>query len=269
LPTASRAAKKTQVKLRESATSPRALALAGFCLAVSVTAGTLPASPSVAELLSRIAERAQGEAARDAAFKARYAYTRDRMLEVRDGSGELQKREPRHIQHRPAPPATNQPPATADGQTSPDTTSRKPRAYERRDFQLDRDLLARFRFELAGSLTNGDRLMWRLNFQPAPQGRSIAGVKEHFLSHIAGSAWVDAVDAEIVRLEVRLTAPVPVVGGLVGSVKACWAVSVRERTPDGCWFTRRLTWHVEGRQFFRTKVMDFTEEIREVHLAGM
>ena len=109
--------------------------------------------------------------------------------------------------------------------------------------------------------------MWRLNFQPAVDGPAGAGINERFLSRIAGSAWVDALDHELVRVEIQLTAPVSVVGGLVGSVKKCRVLIERERTEEGCWFTRRLAWHLEGRQFFSTRVMDFVEEIQNVRAA--
>ena len=246
-----------------------ALAFASGCLAASVAADALPVPPSAAELLARVVERAKGESEREAAFKARYAFTRTRLLEVRDGSGELQKRDPRSVEHRPAQPATNQWQATPEGQRpAVGQTARKPRAYERRDFQLDRDLLARFRFEPPESGTVGDRAVWRLKFEPVTGGKTGAGIKERFLARIAGSAWVDAVENELVRLEIRLTAPVRVVGGLVGTVRTCRVLIERERTGEGCWFTRRLTWHLEGRQFFSARVMDFSEEIQNVRPAG-
>ena len=268
MPSAQRTGKKRQVKTRELTKARWAVAFCGSCLLPWAVAGPAPTPSSAAELLARVVERARGEAEREAAFQARYAFTRERVLEVRDGSGELKQRDPKRLEHRPAQPATNESSRAIEERRPPGAASRKPRAYERQDFQLDRDLLARFRFELAGSEIRGGRTAWRLNFQPVADEKLFAGIKERFLAHIAGSAWVDEADNEVVRLEVRLTAPVHVVGGLVGTVKICQAIFERERTADGCWFTRRLTWHLEGRQFFRARIMDFTEEIRDVRPAG-
>ena len=268
LPSTVRAEKKRRVRSCKLTTIQWASALWGSCLFNWAVADSPATPPTAAELLTRVVERAKGEPEREAAFKARYAFTRDRVLEVRDGSGELEQRDSKRFEHVPAQPATNGSLCTSKASRSASATGRKPRAYERQDFQLDRDLLARFRFEVAGSEAVGSRKAWRLNFEPAAAEKLFAGIKERFLAHIAGSAWVDDADNELVRLEVRLTAPVHVVGGLVGTVKACQVVFERARTADGYWFTRRLTWHLEGRQFFRGRIMDRTEEVRDVRPAG-
>lgn len=267
LPSALRTVKHRLVKMRVSTAMRGTVALAGVCLAMPTAADSVSAPPSAAELLARVVERAKGESDREAAFKARYAFTRDRVLEVRDGSGKLQKRDARRVEHKPAQPAKQSGATPPEDRPPTAQTGGKPRAYQRRDFQLDHDLIARFRFDPPQGENIGDRGVWRLNFQPAVDGPSGAGINERFLSKIAGSAWVDALDHELVRVEIQLTAPVPVVGGLVGSVKKCRVLIERERTEEDCWFTRRLTWHLEGRQFFSARVMDFTEEIQNVRSA--
>lgn len=242
--------------------------MAGLCLIGRPVSAEPPAdAPSAEQLLEKLIERAKGEREREAAFKARYAYAKDRVLEVRDGSGDLKKREAKHSEHSPARPAAKRLAVTADGQRPADKVADKDRAYERDDFTVDRELLGRFRFDLAGREIVAGREAWRLDFHPAAGAKSGAGARERFLARIAGSAWLDAAEHETLRLEVHLTSPVNFVGGLVGAVKACRAIIERERTADGFWFTRQTTWHLEGRQLFRTRVMEFNEALKDVRLA--
>jgi hypothetical protein len=35
---------------------------------------------------------------------------------------------------------------------------------------------------------------------------------------------------------------------------------LRERTPDGLWFTRDSNWHLEGRELFVHRTVDYHEE---------
>jgi hypothetical protein len=41
----------------------------------------------------------------------------------------------------------------------------------------------------------------------------------------------------------------------------------RARTADGLWYTRLLTWRIEGRKFFSRRIMEHRDEVSEVRLA--
>jgi hypothetical protein len=56
-----------------------------------------------------------------------------------------------------------------------------------------------------------------------------------------------------------------VFGGLVGAVRKFTFAFERERVAEALWFTRRTTWHLEGREVFAQRVIDFREERSEVH----
>ena len=59
-------------------------------------------------------------------------------------------------------------------------------------------------------------------------------------------------------------------GAHVGNVKqvgAVWKFTfgfLRERTPDGVWFTRGSDWHLEGREVFVHRTVDYHEERTDV-----
>jgi len=213
-------------------------------------------------------ERARKETAPEAAFKAGYAFTRDRVLEIRSSSGDLKKREAKRIEHNPKTGATNEMVTDAHGHREGDEPDDRKRAYERRDFQLDPSLLARYRFEVAGRETIGGRETWQIDFRPADKPPSAHNLKERFLNRVEGRVWVDATDYEAVRLHLRLTEPVSVLGGLAGVVKSCRAALERQRTAEGHWFTRQMTWHLEGRQLLTSRVFDFKESLTDVRPAA-
>ena len=64
-----------------------------------------------------------------------------------------------------------------------------------------------------------------------------------------------------------MTEKVNVVGGLVGAVSKFTYQFDRERMPDGLWFTRGVKWHLEGRELFVHRSIDYLEEKRDVQPA--
>jgi hypothetical protein len=72
----------------------------------------------------------------------------------------------------------------------------------------------------------------RPNFKPADRSES-------FVAKLAGVAWIDPVDKQVMRLEARLAEGFKVGGGLVASVRPGSAVVVEQtRLADGVWLPR-------------------------------
>ena len=85
-------------------------------------------------------------------------------------------------------------------------------------------------------------------------------IKDKFLNRTAGCVWLDEEEMAMVKVAIRLTDRVNVIGGLVGAV---WKMNFgfeRSRTEDGLWYTRDATWHLEGRELFSQRIMDFHEQ---------
>lgn len=72
----------------------------------------------------------------------------------------------------------------------------------------------------------------RPNFKPANRGEAI-------VAKLAGAAWIDPVDKQVVRLEARLAEGYKVGGGLLVSVRPGSAVVIEQtRLADGVWLPR-------------------------------
>ncbi len=230
-----------------------------------------PPLPSVATVLERVARQTDREGDNDRAFNQRYGYTRTKVTEYRNGKGDLKKREVKRIANSPlavpvAFPTQPTGPAPDPGsyaarREAPAEASSKVRgkAFEKRDFSINDDLLGRFEFDLVGRKTINGRSMLMLDFKPAKKDLPERSIKDRFINKAAGRVWVDEADYVIAKANVYLTEAVNVVGGLVGAV---WKFNYsfdRERTSDGLWFTRAVDWHLEGREVILRRAIDYHE----------
>ncbi len=218
--------------------------------------GTAP--PDLDRLLRRAVENARGDREMEGRFKARYAYVRTKTTDTLNAEGELKKREHVRREHTPARPEPDPWAEVEDDRT---------RAYERRDVPVTTNLLQRFRFTLAGREELAGRPAWVVDFEPAGDRQPADSLIERFINRMAGRLWIDAADAHVIRARFHLTGPVNVVGGLVGALKHCEVFFERARTEEGLWFTRRLTWRIEGRKLFTRRLMTHHEELTEVRPA--
>ena len=220
------------------------------------------AAPDLDAVLSRTIAQVARDRELEEQFKARYAFTRTKVTETRDGSGALKKRSEEHFVN-PTPAEEGAPPRggpDADDATQPEAK----RPYQRHDFKVDAALLERFRFTYLGAAVVEGRAVWVVDFEPAGEGLPARSLKERFVNLMAGRLWIDQEEAALARAEFRLTGPVNVAGGLVGALKRCAVSLDRRRTPDGLWYPRLLTWEIEGRKLFSTRRMEHRDEMAEV-----
>jgi hypothetical protein len=230
-----------------------------------------PPLPSVATVLKRVARQTEQESDNDRAFNQRYGYTRTKVTEYRNGKGDLKKREEKKIANQPsfvpavsraqpAGPAREPSVSVGKSEAVTDATSNvRGKAFEKKDFSINDDLLGRFEFDLAGRKTINGRSTLLLDFKPAKKDLPERNIKDRFINKAAGRVWVDEADYVIAKAEVYLTETVNVVGGLVGAV---WKFNYsfdRERTTDGLWFTRAVDWHLEGREVILRRAIDYHE----------
>ena len=212
-----------------------------------------PPLPPVASVLKRVADQTEKESDNERAFNQRYGYTRTKVTEFRNAKGDLKKREEKKIANHPsavplayrAQPTGPRPEPNWGEEKSEAVTDAssnvRGKAFEKKDFSINDDLLGRFEFDLAGRKTINGRPTLVLEFKPA------------------GRVWVDEADYVIAKAEVYLTETVNVVGGLVGAV---WKFNYsfdRERTSEGFWFTRAVDWHLEGREVILRRAIHYHE----------
>lgn len=221
-------------------------------------------APDLDAILHRLVSLAAQDSEMEARFKAGYAFVRTQVTDTLGAEGELKHRETRREVHRPPVAPAREAAATEAETEAPAAARHSRRAYERRDFAINPSLLRRFDFRLAGRETAGGRPVWVIDFVPAAEQPPAHGVKEKFLNRTAGRLRVDVAEGFLASARFRLTEPVHVVGGLVGSLKHCEVALDRERAAEGLWFTRRLSWRLEGRKLFARRLLEHQEDLSDI-----
>ena len=247
------------------------LTLVGIPTSLRAQIVAKPPLPSAESVLRRVVENYEKENDNDRLFGQRYSYTRTKVTEYRNSKGELKKRELKKsannpsvvsVTNRPQPvmskPEPSKDATRSDGVTDTHSNVRG-KAFEKRDFTLNDDLLSRFQFTLAGREMVNGRPMLILEFKPADKKLPERHIKDKFINKAAGRLWVDEADYVLAKADVHLTETVNVVGGLVGAVWKFIYTFSRERLPDGLWFTRDVDWHLEGREIVVRRSVEYHE----------
>jgi hypothetical protein len=221
------------------------------------------AAPDLDAILRRVVENAARDPGIEDRFRATHAFVRVKVTDSLDADGAVKKREAKREEHDPRR-ANAAAAVDPEGDAAETPVQKARRAYERRDFAVTSALLRRFEFRLVGSEEVEGRPAWVIDFTPAANQPPVQGLKEKFLSRTAGRVWVDVSEGFLARGRFQLTGPVHVVGGLVGSLKHCHIALERARTTDGLWFTRLLTWRIEGRKLFSRRILQHRDELSEI-----
>lgn len=226
--------------------------------------------PSLETVLKRVAEQSQKEGDTERAFKQNYGYTRNKLTEYRDAKGELKKREEKKRVFIPklASVASTAQSSEANPQKENPSANKTPgsrdKVFEKGDFAMTDDLLNRFDFTIVGRELVQGRQTLVIDFKPADKDLPERNIKDKFINRAAGRVWIDEQDYALVKADLHLTERVNVIGGLVGAVWKFTYNFARERTAEGLWFARAVNWHLEGRQLFSRRTIDYCEENTDV-----
>ena len=109
------------------------------------------------------------------------------------------------------------------------------------------ELLRRFDVQVTGRELVSGRATWVVAFAPRP-GEPERGLGERALGALAGTAWVDAEDLQVRRVDARLVRPVRVAGGLLASVKRGEVAYEAEAVVPGYWFPVRISLRLSGKK---------------------
>ena len=186
-------------------------------------------------ILENTLERARSEELNKQQFDIHYAYARRKLNEERTVKGTLTKHEDKLSRHEP-----NQNVISTSNSTRPAPARNAKTVLDKTDFPLDEEMLSRFDFDLVGREVIGGRPALVLAFRPSLKAPSPRNFKEDILNHAAGYLWVDEHEFVVVKVNVELTSPISIVGGLAGSVRQLRYRFERERTTEGLWFVKSL-----------------------------
>jgi len=237
-------------------------ALAGRSWATSPSAAPLPPVETIVE---RACARAQKEMENDATFKANYSFKRSKTTEYKNLRGHVTKRKEKTNLNRPSARRVESTPGAATNSAWATTNKvSSDTSLHKRDLLADTNLISRFKFELQGREIINGRWAFVVDFVPASKKPPTSSLKDRCLSKTAGRVWVDENEYVIVQAEARLTDGIGVVGGLIGAVHKFNFSFGRERTEEGIWYTRLLTWHLEAREVIVERIIDCVETKTEV-----
>ena len=252
-------------------------------LAVAFCAAAFPAReaeaspaplPSLEEVFKHVLERARRERDNDRIIATNYVFIHTRTTEYRSTKGEVKKQETKVRTNQPAliiaAAAAPKPAPDRGRQRGPDKpvsdthSNVRGKAFEQDEFALNGELVKRFDFKLTGRETLNGRSALVVEFQPRKGKLPERNLKEKFINRAAGRIWIDEGDFALVKADLWLTDRVNVIGGLVGAV---WKFNFhfeRQWLEEGLWFTRESNWHLEGRELFVHRTVDYHEERTDV-----
>ena len=241
-----------------------------------------PPLPDIDTVLQRVIEHSSKEDENERAFREKYFFRHQHVTEFRNAHGEVKKHDEKKSENSPTRAADAEKPATTvtnaaaagltlngSGPVSDSRSNVRGKAFEKSDFLLKPELLKRFEFTLAGREQLNGRTVLVIDFQPARKKPSVRNLKDKFINKAAGRVWVDEADYALVKADLHLSERVNVVGGLVGAVWKFTYDFLRDRTLDGLWFTKSSNWHLEGRELFVKRTVDFHEERTDVRPVTM
>jgi hypothetical protein len=227
--------------------------------------------PTMDFLLQQVVARAVNkEDKNDDLFNMNYQYTRTRTWEYRNSRGELKSREEKgSLENKPQRlaaqaakrPIANQPtpaPVVKNEPLSETHSNIRGKALKVKDYSIP-NLVKRFQLTLVGREMLNGRPSLVVDFKPASDDLPVHSFADKFINKAAGRVWVDEADYAIAQAHLYLTQQVNVLGGLVGAVWKFTYEFTRLRTPEGYWFTRRMDWHLEGREVVFNRIVDYHE----------
>lgn len=228
-----------------------------------------PALPPLNLVLQRVIQTSADENAEYHLFNQHYFYTREKTTAFFDAKGRLKSYEEKQSTNHPAPPplfsAPHPVPYVPSGK---ETAANQPNihgvALGKKEDLLKPEVVARFKFTLVGREMLNGRPALIVDFQPVSNNLPVFNLKDRFIDSISGRAWVDEADFVLEKVDLHLMKKFTVLGGVAGEVSKFNFSFLRERTPDGFWFTRSLDWHLEAREAAFERVVTHHEEILDV-----
>lgn len=239
--------------------------LAGMTAGLSAASTNEPALPTLVEIFPKVVERAKQETENDRQFQLNYIFVLSKLMEFRNGDGDLKKHEAKVFTNYPAikrqrEKSAKPPPPRKNEPVSETHSNVRGKQFDENDFAVSSNLVTRFDFKLIGRVQLNQRPTLIIDFEPKKGKLPERNLKDKFINKAAGRVWLDEADYAISKVDLRLTDRVNVLGGLVGAIWKFTYQFERDRLPDGLWFTRDETWHLEGREVIFTRVVDFHGE---------
>lgn len=182
-------------------------------------------------------------------------------METLDRQGELRERQVKEhrvrfqglTHHAELVTVNGEPPTAERRKAEQERESEQQRRYTERQTgpgmeYLDEALLRKFQYALEGEEDLGGRRVYRLRFTAADDSPN-ARLADRVIRRMSGRLWIDAEEAELVRLEARLADRLTL-GGIVAALDRLDLTLERRRLTEGQWFNTALRAEAAGRKVF-------------------
>lgn len=123
---------------------------------------------------------------------------------------------------------------------------------------LTDDILERFTFTVTGRTNHLRRPVVMLEFKPRSDAPN-RNMTDRIVNKVSGALWVDEGDAEIVRLDLKMTEPVKFWGGILGQLDR-FEWTLWRRPSFGVWYNESSTGMVQIRKLFTSTRFKISEQ---------
>jgi hypothetical protein len=177
--------------------------------------------------------------------KGRVTTSKEKLLQFESGVGTLKELK-KNGKAVPLPSKREQETeAAADRQHV--TKSPRTRRDDNWSEYLNKELTARYTFELVGREDVAGRLAYVLTFRPRSDNLPVKQITDRLLNHLGGKVWVDASEFEVAKGEIDLRDEVTMWGGVLGALRK-FSFDVERTRVDDVWFNRVSNFEMEGRK---------------------
>ncbi len=113
---------------------------------------------------------------------------------------------------------------------------------------LNKELIARYHFELLGKENVAGRAAYVLKFKPKSDKLPVKQITDRLINRLGGKVWIDTREFEIAKADIDLIGEVTMWGGVLGAMKK-FSFDIERTRVDDVWFNRVSNFEMEGRKF--------------------
>jgi hypothetical protein len=177
--------------------------------------------------------------------KGRVKNSKEKLLQVESGVSTLKELKKNGKAVPLPPPREAEAEAAADRQQV--TKSPRTRRDDNWSEYLNKELTARYAFNLVGREDVAGRPAYVLTFQPRSDKLPVKQITDRLLNRLGGKVWVDTREFEVAKAEIDLLDEVTMWGGVLGAMKK-FTFDIERTRVDDVWFNRVSNFEMEGRK---------------------
>ncbi len=245
----------------------RRMVFAGALALVSASALGAHDLPPADDVVKKVIERAKQNSAHH--HETRYAYSMQNVIEELDEKGSVKQRKERLYELAAIDGKPFYRLIQKDGKPLTEEDRKHELQRERKfrhtlaewsrkkvksedEVELNEELFSKYKVEIVDRETVNGRSALVASFEP--KGRDLPAKRriDFLLNKLAGRAWIDDQDYEVIKAQFHLTEPVAKFMGLLASVRNFDASFEQTRLDDGAWFPSLFENYLEGRILFKS-----------------